>query len=137
MCPQVVVLTCTATRRCIGFACNLELVRARSFSRIEHIHSPPHIHLSLVGGYTARQTKVWTSQYRAAETETIQPIERLIEWLPDALPPDDDLTALVHGDLRVDNMIFAKGSPDVIAVLDWELSTLGHPATDVALATIA
>ena len=89
-----------------------------------------------VGGYTARQTKVWTSQYRAAETETIAPMEKLIEWLPDALPVDDDLTRLVHGDLRVDNMIFNTKSATVLAVLDWELATLGHPAADVALATL-
>ena len=88
------------------------------------------------GGYVARQTNVWTKQYRAAETHPIPAMERLIEWLPEALPADDDLTTLVHGDLRVDNMIFAKETPEVIAVLDWELSTLGHPATDLALVTL-
>jgi acyl-CoA dehydrogenase family protein 10 len=90
-----------------------------------------------VGGYIGRQTKVWTSQYRAAETETISSMERLMEWLPQALPAGDDMTRLVHGDLRVDNMIFAKDKAEVIAVLDWELSTLGHPAADVALASLA
>lgn len=90
-----------------------------------------------VGGYIGRQTKVWTSQYRAAQTETISSMERLMEWLPQALPAGDDMTRLVHGDLRVDNMIFAKDKPEVIAVLDWELSTLGHPAADVALASLA
>jgi len=89
-----------------------------------------------VGGYTARQTKVWTSQFRAAETEPMGAMEKLIAWLPEALPADDDLTTLVHGDLRVDNMIFDPHTPDVRAVLDWELSTLGHPATDLALVTL-
>jgi len=89
-----------------------------------------------VGGYISRQIKVWTSQYRASETEAIPSMERLMAWLPEALPPDDDMTKLVHGDLRVDNMIFAKHKSEVIAVLDWELSTLGHPAADVALATL-
>ena len=90
------------------------------------------------GGYVARQTKVWTSQYRAAETERSPAFERLLAWLPEALPPgDDQLTTLVHGDLRVDNMIFAPDRPEVVAMLDWELATLGHPATDLALATMA
>lgn len=65
------------------------------------------------GGYVARQTKVWTAQYRAAETEPNEAFERLVAWLPQALPSDDDLTTLVHGDLRVDNCIFAADSPDV------------------------
>ena len=66
-----------------------------------------------VGGYLPRQTKVWTSQYRAAETHAIEPIEYLASWLPDALPKDDDLTCLVHGDLRVDNLIFHHGEDKV------------------------
>lgn len=88
------------------------------------------------GGYVARQTKVWTAQYRAAETEPNVAFEHLVAWLPEAMPEDDDLTTLVHGDLRIDNCIFAPSSPDVIAMLDWELSTLGHPAADLALATM-
>jgi len=88
------------------------------------------------GGYIPRQIKVWTTQYRAAETHPIPSMEKLIAWLPEALPPDDDLTTLVHGDLRVDNMIFQPDAATVAAVLDWELSTLGHPGTDLALATI-
>ena len=88
------------------------------------------------GGYIARQTKVWTSQYRAAETDTLAPMERLLAWLPEALPADDDVTTLVHGDLRVDNCIFASDGPEVLAVLDWELATLGHPGTDLALVTM-
>lgn len=89
------------------------------------------------GGYVARQTKVWTSQYRAAETESNAAFEKLLAWLPEALPAGDDaLTTLVHGDLRVDNCIFAHDSPEVVAMLDWELATLGDPATDLALATL-
>ena len=94
------------------------------------------------GGYIARQTKVWTAQYRAAETQNIPAVEYLAEWLPQALPTDDDRTALVHGDLRVDNMLFSArdannpAPPAVEAVLDWELSTLGHPSADLALATL-
>ena len=88
------------------------------------------------GGYVARQTKVWTAQYRAAETEPNDAFERLVAWLPEAMPADDDLTTLVHGDLRVDNCIFSPHAPHVVAMLDWELSTLGHPAADIALATM-
>jgi aminoglycoside phosphotransferase (APT) family kinase protein len=89
------------------------------------------------GGYLPRQTKVWTAQYRAAEAAAKAPtnvhVEKLIPWLAAALPKDDDITTLVHGDLRVDNMIFDLEQRNVAAVLDWELSTLGHPATDLAL----
>ena len=82
------------------------------------------------GGYLARQTKVWTSQYRAAAEATNsknEDIEKLISWLPTALPEDDDVSTLVHGDLRVDNCIFDADTNEVKAVLDWELSTIGHP----------
>jgi len=90
------------------------------------------------GGYLARQTKVWTSQYRAAAEATNsknEDIEKLISWLPTALPEDDDVSTLVHGDLRVDNCIFDADTNEVKAVLDWELSTIGHPGADIALLT--
>ncbi len=81
------------------------------------------------GNYFERQVARWTKQYRAAETERMDSVERLIDWLPRTLP-DQTATSIVHGDYRVDNMIFATDSPRVIAVLDWELSTLGDPLAD-------
>jgi aminoglycoside phosphotransferase (APT) family kinase protein len=81
------------------------------------------------GNYFERQVGRWTKQYRAAETERMESVERLIEWLPRTLP-EQTATSIVHGDFRVDNMIFANREPRVIAVLDWELSTLGDPLAD-------
>ena len=81
--------------------------------------------------YLARQIDRWTRQYRASETERIDAMERLIEWLP-AHRPEGDETALVHGDFRIDNLIFHPTEARVLAVLDWELSTLGHPLVDLA-----
>jgi aminoglycoside phosphotransferase (APT) family kinase protein len=83
------------------------------------------------GNYYARQIHRWTQQYRASETERIESMERLIEWLPTHIPVDD-LTTLVHGDYRPGNMIVHPTEPRVVAVLDWELSTLGHPLGDLA-----
>ncbi|WP_176472904.1 phosphotransferase family protein [Sphingomonas lenta] len=83
------------------------------------------------GNYFARQVERWTKQYRAAETERLEPVERLIEWLPRTVP-EQTRTSIVHGDYRVDNMIFALEEPRVVAVLDWELSTLGDPLADFA-----
>jgi len=81
------------------------------------------------GNYFERQVGRWTKQYRAAETEHMPAVENLIEWLPRTLPPQTR-TAIVHGDYRVDNMIFSPREERVIAVLDWELSTLGDPLAD-------
>jgi len=81
------------------------------------------------GNYFARQIDRWTKQYRASETEKIEAMDQLIAWLPQNLPPDDE-TAIVHGDYRLDNMIFHPSEPRVLAVLDWELSTLGNPLGD-------
>ena len=83
------------------------------------------------GNYLERQIERWTRQYRAGETERIDAMERLIEWLPAHLPAGDE-TALVHGDYRIDNVIFHPVEPRILAVLDWELSTLGHPLADFA-----
>ncbi len=83
------------------------------------------------GQYVERQVARWTRQYRAAETERIESVERLIEWLPARIPPGDE-TAIVHGDYRFDNVIFHPNEPRILAVLDWELSTLGHPLVDFA-----
>lgn len=84
------------------------------------------------GSYFERQFARWTSQYRASETGPIEDMDRLIGWLETRLPADDGVISLVHGDYRLDNMIFAPDRPKILAVLDWELSTLGHPYADLA-----
>ncbi|MEH3038894.1 MAG: phosphotransferase family protein [Sphingomonas paucimobilis] len=81
------------------------------------------------GNYFERQVARWTRQYRASQTDDLPDVERLIEWLPRTVPAQDR-TAIVHGDYRIDNLIFADGEPRVAAVLDWELSTLGDPLAD-------
>jgi aminoglycoside phosphotransferase (APT) family kinase protein len=81
------------------------------------------------GNYFGRQVDRWTKQYRLSETETLPSMEKLIEYLPATLP-EQTRTSVVHGDYRIDNMIFAKDRPEVLAVLDWELSTLGDPMAD-------
>lgn len=81
------------------------------------------------GNYFARQIDRWTKQYKASETKTIETMDRLIAWLPGSVPADDQ-TTIVHGDYRLDNMILHPREPRVIAVLDWELSTLGNPLAD-------
>ncbi len=97
-----------------------------------HSFDPQAIGLGSFGkgeNYVARQTDRWSKQYRLSETEKIDDMERLMEWLPANLPPPAPVR-LVHGDYRIDNMILAHDEPRVIAVLDWELSTLGHPLAD-------
>ncbi len=84
------------------------------------------------GNYFERQIGVWTKQYRAAETQRIDAMEALIEWLPAHCPADTQRVSLVHGDFRIDNLIFASDTPHVRAILDWELSTLGNPLADLA-----
>ena len=82
------------------------------------------------GNFFARQISRWSRQYRADDLAGTDPnMDRLIEWLPENIPPGDE-TSIVHGDFRVDNLIFHPDRPEVIAVLDWELSTLGHPLAD-------
>ncbi len=83
------------------------------------------------GNYIARQVARWTRQYRASETEHVEAMERLIEWLPEQVP-DATGASVVHGDYRLDNLVFAHDEPRLIAVLDWELSTLGDPIADFA-----
>ncbi len=84
------------------------------------------------GNYFERQVNRWTKQYLAAETETIEPMDALIRWLPEHMPDDDGQVALVHGDYRLDNMIFHPTEPRILAIVDWELATLGHPFADLA-----
>ena len=83
------------------------------------------------GNYFERQIGRWTRQYRASETETIADMDALIDWLG-AHIPDDSQRRLVHGDYRIDNMLFEMDGPACVAVLDWELSTIGHPYADLA-----
>ena len=97
-----------------------------------HTFDPAAIGLSDYGrgeNYVARQVERWSKQYRASETEKIEEMERLIEWLPRHIPPAGP-ARLVHGDYRLDNLIVAKDAPQIAAVLDWELSTLGDPLAD-------
>lgn len=83
------------------------------------------------GNYMARQVGKWSKQYLASKTDPIDSMDRLMEWLPRNIP-DDDSTTIVHGDFRLENMIVHPTEPEVVAVLDWELSTLGHPLADLA-----
>ena len=99
-----------------------------------HLKDPDAIGLADYGkseDYCARQVARWSKQYRLSETETIPEMDLLIEWLPETIPPQH-AHGIVHGDYRLDNMIFHKTEPRVIAVLDWELSTLGDPVADFA-----
>ena len=83
------------------------------------------------GNYFARQITRWSQQYRAdAEAGRVAAMDRLVEWLPRNIPPDEPKARILHGDFRCDNMILHETEPRVLAVLDWELSTLGHPLAD-------
>lgn len=88
------------------------------------------------GQYVARQVARWSKQYVAAGIEPIPAMDRLLEWLPARVPSDDE-TTIVHGDYRVDNVIFHPTEPRMLAVLDWELATLGHPLSDFAYHVMA
>lgn len=103
---------------------------------IAQLHSVDYVAAGLgdygkPGNYLERQIARWIKQYRASETERIEAMENLIAWLP-ANIPDGDETTVVHGDYRLDNVIFHPTEPRMLAVLDWELSTLGHPLADFA-----
>jgi aminoglycoside phosphotransferase (APT) family kinase protein len=98
------------------------------------LHNTDHVAAGLgdygkAGNYFERQVGRWTKQYRAAETERMDDMERLIDYLSRTIP-EQTRTSIVHGDYRIDNMIFAHDEPKVIAVLDWELSTTGDPLAD-------
>jgi len=101
---------------------------------IARIHTADYVAIGLgdfgkPGNYFERQIARWSKQYKASETETIEAMDNLITWLPAHIPPGDDVS-VVHGDYRLDNMIFHPTEPRVLAVLDWELSTLGNPLGD-------
>lgn len=103
-------------------------------STLAHLHmiDPETIGLSTYGkpgNYFSRQIDRWSKQYRASETRRIDPMERLIGWLPATVPPQERVS-IVHGDYRLDNLIFSNNDTQVAAVLDWELSTLGDPLAD-------
>ncbi len=83
------------------------------------------------GNYFARQIARWTEQYRASETRPLAAMDALIDALPPRCPVDDGVVALAHGDFRIDNLMFDPQAPRVIAIVDWELSTLGHPLADL------
>lgn len=113
-----------------------EAIYAEMNRVIAELHSVDPLAIGLgdygrAGGYIQRQVQRWTTQYRASQTEDIPAMERLIEWLPAHIPPGDE-TRIVHGDYRLDNVIFDPREPRIRAVLDWELSTLGHPLADFA-----
>jgi aminoglycoside phosphotransferase (APT) family kinase protein len=88
------------------------------------------------GNYFARQIGRWTRQWELSRTRDNADIEHLIDWLPKHIPEDDE-TSIAHGDYRIGNVMFHEREPRVIAVLDWELSTLGHPLADLAHSCIA
>jgi aminoglycoside phosphotransferase (APT) family kinase protein len=114
-----------ADRAAIYDAMNATVARLHSFD-------PARLGLGDFGrgdNYVMRQVERWSKQYRASETETIDAMERLIEWLPAHIPPAGP-ARLVHGDYRLDNLIVARERPQILAVLDWELSTLGDPLAD-------
>lgn len=97
-----------------------------------HLRRPDEIGLGDYGkptDYCARQIARWSKQYKLSETEHMEKMERLIEWLPQTIPPQHE-SSVVHGDYRLDNLIFHKDENKVLAVLDWELSTLGDPIAD-------
>jgi aminoglycoside phosphotransferase (APT) family kinase protein len=114
-----------AERRAVYDAMNDTLARLHSFA-------PAEIALADFGkgeNYVARQVDRWAKQYRASQTDTIDEMEHLMEWLPGHLPPAAPVR-LVHGDYRLDNIILTPDAPRVLAVIDWELSTLGDPLAD-------
>lgn len=84
------------------------------------------------GNYFERQVSRWSSQYKASETTSLADADYVIAWLNANMPEDDGASSIVHGDYRIDNMIFAQDTPQIMALLDWELSTLGHPLADLA-----
>jgi len=108
---------------------------------IAALHSVDHVAVGLAefgrpGNYMARQVARWSRQYQASETEKQPAMDRLIEWLPRHLPPEGE-PRIVHGDYRIDNLIYHPTEPRVIGVLDWELSTIGDPLADFAYHAMA
>lgn len=88
------------------------------------------------GNYFERQIARWTKQYRASTGPRIAALDRLVDWLPANMPPDDGMVSIAHGDFRIGNLMYHLTEPRVIGVLDWELSTLGHPLADLGFSVI-
>jgi aminoglycoside phosphotransferase (APT) family kinase protein len=106
------------------------------FDVLARLHAVDYAALGLAdfgrpGSYVARQISRWGKQYKASETETIEAMDRLLDWLPAHLPASDE-TVLVHGDYRLDNMVFHSVEPRVLGVIDWEISTLGDPLAELS-----
>ena len=100
------------------------------------LHAVDYVALGLAdfgrpGSYVARQISRWGKQYKASETESIEAMDKLLDWLPAHLPKTDE-TVLVHGDYRLDNMIFDRSEPRVLGIIDWEISTLGDPLAELS-----
>ncbi len=113
----------------------LAIYRAK-FETLARLHAVDYSALGLgdfgrPGSYVARQISRWGKQYKAAETDSIESMDRLFEWLPAHLPANDE-TVLVHGDYRLDNMIFHAVEPRVLGIIDWEISTLGDPLAELS-----
>lgn len=89
------------------------------------------------GNYFARQLTRWSEQYDASQTRPIPAMDTLLAELPQRCPEDDGRVALVHGDFRIDNLMWANNAPDMLALMDWELSTLGHPLADLGYLCMA
>lgn len=124
--------------RCLGVD---REVRARIFDQMNatlaalhkiDVHTVGLSDFGRPGNYFSRQLTRWTGQYRASETETLEDMEYLIGWLDENAPDDDGVSALVHGDYRLDNMLFDETTGRLNALVDWELSTIGHPLADLA-----
>ncbi len=106
------------------------------FETLARLHAVDYVALGLAdfgrpGSYVARQISRWGKQYKASETETIEAMDKLLDWLPAHLPASDE-TVLVHGDYRLDNMIFHADRPQVQGIIDWEISTLGDPLAELS-----
>ena len=113
----------------------LAIYRAK-FETLARLHAVDYAALGLAdfgrpGSYVARQISRWGKQYKASETEAIEAMDRLLEWLPAHLPVNDE-TVLVHGDYRLDNMVFHASEPRVLGIIDWEISTLGDPLAELS-----
>ena len=115
---------------------NRRAIYEAKFRALSRLHAVDYASLGLAdfgrpGSYVARQISRWGKQYKASETDRIEAMDRLLDWLPANLPANDE-TVLVHGDYRLDNMIFHASEPRILGIIDWEISTLGDPLAELA-----